>query len=235
MNFWPAVILKFIPVFFVVSVIVAINLYPGGNIHNYEQIGYVLSHNFLSDLGRFNSFTGEPNFLSMFLFNQAMFAFLIVGIAFLFIPNLYKDNKLTFTLAWLGSLSFLFGTIFFAFVGLTPYDLFFEPHVFFAVNAFRLIIPGILLYVIVLIRSKSENVFVIALSFLLAATIGYVIFQLFHNFFERTCQYVFFRARIFFFLVASSHFTHIFDEAIVRDLAELVQVGWQSSAHVSEC
>ena len=181
MNFWPAIILKFIPVFFVVSVIAAINLYPGGNIHNYEQIGYVLSHNFLSDLGRFNSFTGEPNFLSMFLFNQAMFAFLIVGIAFLFIPNLYKDNKLTFTLAWLGSLSFLFGTIFFAFVGLTPYDLFFEPHVFFAVNAFRLIIPGILLYVIVLIRSKSENVFVVALSFLLAATVGYVIFQLFHN------------------------------------------------------
>ena len=86
MKFWPAVILKFIPVFFVASVIAAINLYPGGNIHNYEQIGYVLSHNFLSDLGRFNSFTGEPNFLSMFLFNQAMFAFLIVGIAFLFIP-----------------------------------------------------------------------------------------------------------------------------------------------------
>ena len=181
MKFWPAVILKFIPVFFIASVIAAINLYPGGNIHNYEQIGYVLSHNFLSDLGRFNSFTGEPNFLSMFLFNQAMFAFLIVGIAFLFIPNLYKDNKLTYALAWLGSLSFLFGTIFFAFVGLTPYDLFFEPHVFFAVNAFRLIIPGILLYVIVLVRSKSENVFVIALSFLLAATVGYVIFQLFHN------------------------------------------------------
>ena len=41
MNFWPAVILKFIPVFFVVSVIAAINLYPGGNMHNYEQIGYV--------------------------------------------------------------------------------------------------------------------------------------------------------------------------------------------------
>ena len=77
--------------------------------------------------------------------------------------------------------TFLFVIIFFAFVSLTPYDLFFEPHVFFAVNAFRLIIPGILLYVIVLIRSKSENVFVIALSFLLAATIGYVIFQLFHN------------------------------------------------------
>ena len=181
MNFWPSVVLKLIPIFFVVSVIFAINLYPGGNIHNNEQIGYVLSHNFLSDLGRFNSFTGEPNFLSMFLFNQAMFLFVIVGIAFLFIPNLYKENKLTYILAWLGSLSFLFGTLFFAFVGLTPYDLFFEPHVFFAVNAFRLIIPGILLYVIVLIRSKSENLYIIALSFLLAATLGYVIFQLFHN------------------------------------------------------
>ena len=181
MNFWPSVVLKLIPIFFVVSVIFAINLYPGGNIHNTEQIGYVLSHNFLSDLGRFNSFTGEPNFLSMFLFNQAMFLFVIVGIAFLFIPNLYKENKLTYTLAWLGSLSFLFGTLFFGFVGLTPYDLFFEPHVFFAVNAFRLIIPGILLYVIVLIRSKSENLYIIALSFLLAATLSYVIFQLFHN------------------------------------------------------
>ena len=53
-RFWPAFVLKFTPVFFVISVIIAINLYPGGNIHNYEQIGYVLSHNFLSDLGRFN-------------------------------------------------------------------------------------------------------------------------------------------------------------------------------------
>ena len=96
MNFWPSVVLKLITIFFVVSVIFAINLYPGGNIHNNEQIGYVLSHNFLSDLGRFNSFTGEPNFLSMFLFNQAMFLFVIVGIAFLFIPNLYKENKLTY-------------------------------------------------------------------------------------------------------------------------------------------
>ena len=136
MNFWPSVVLKLVPIFFAVSVIFAINLYPGGNIHNTEQVGYVLTHNFLSDLGRFNSFTGEPNFLSMFLFNQAMFLFVIVGIAFLFIPNLYKENKLTYTLAWLGSLSFLFGTLFFAFVGLTPYDLYFEPHVFFAVNAF---------------------------------------------------------------------------------------------------
>jgi len=181
MNFWPSVVLKLVPIFFAVSVIFAINLYPGGNIHNTEQVGYVLTHNFLSDLGRFNSFTGEPNFLSMFLFNQAMFLFVIVGIAFLFIPNLYKENKLTYTLAWLGSLSFLFGTLFFAFVGLTPYDLYFEPHVFFAVNAFRLIIPGILLYVIVLIRSKSKNLYIISLSFLLAATLGYVIFQLFHN------------------------------------------------------
>ena len=73
MNFWPAVILKFIPVFFVISVLAAIILYPGGNIHNYEQIGYVLSHNFLSDLGRFNSFTGDQiSYQCFFLIRQCL-------------------------------------------------------------------------------------------------------------------------------------------------------------------
>ena len=46
--------------------------------------------------------------------------------------------------------------LFFAGVGFTPADLYFEPHVFFALNAFRLLVPGTFFYLIVLIRQKMH-------------------------------------------------------------------------------
>lgn len=181
LQYWSIYLLRFIPIFFVVSVGIAMYFFAGGNIHDPEQAGYVFTHNFLSDLGRFQSFTGEPNFLSMFLFNQAMFLFVFIGIGFLFIPSLFSDDKLTYYIAWIGSSFFFLGTIFFASVGLTPYDLFFDPHVFFAINAFRLLIPGIICYLIVLIRSKTHKLYTAAISLLLLMTISYVIYQLTYN------------------------------------------------------
>jgi len=57
--------------------------YPGGNIHDAGQIGYSLTHNFLSDLGGYYSHSDEVNFIAGFFFNMAMFIFIAASIAFL--------------------------------------------------------------------------------------------------------------------------------------------------------
>ena len=177
-NFWPAIVLRFVPLFFIIAVCIGIAFYPGGNIHNPEQAGYSLTHNFLSDLGGYQSHSNEVNFISGFFFNMAMFLFAAVGIAFLFVARLFREDSLNTSLATVGSIFFLVGTIFFAAVGLTPYDLYLDLHVFFAVNAFRLMVPGSALYLIVLLRSEVSNRYALFTAIYLVCVFAYVIYQL---------------------------------------------------------
>ena len=51
-------------------------------------------------------------------------------------------------------------------------------HNFFAVNAFRLLIPGALAYLIVLLRSPVKNRYALVTMFYLMSTAAYVIYQL---------------------------------------------------------
>ena len=69
-NFWTVKILRFVSVFFLGSVCIAMYFYPGGNIHDPEQIGYSFTHNFLSDLGGYQSHSDEVNFISGFFFQR---------------------------------------------------------------------------------------------------------------------------------------------------------------------
>ena len=129
-NFWTVKVIRFVTIFFVVAVIIASYFYPGGNIHDTAQSGYSFTHNFLSDLGGLESHSGEDNTISSIFFNLSMLLFFFIGISFLFVPTLFKENKPTFILAIIGSLFFFIGSMFFAGVGFTPYDVFFDLHVF---------------------------------------------------------------------------------------------------------
>ena len=177
-NFWPVIVLRFVPLFFIIAVSIGIAFYPGGNIHNADQAGYSFTHNFLSDLGGYQSRSDEVNFISAFFFNMAMFLFAPVGIAFLFVAKLFAEDPLNAELAKVGSIFFLIGTLFFAAVGLTPHDLYLDLHVFFAVNAFRLMVPGSALYLIVLLRSDVGNRYALFNATYLACVAAYVIYQL---------------------------------------------------------
>ena len=179
LKFWSVKILRFVVIFFIFSVVVASYFYPGGNIHDPSQEGYSIALNFLSDLGGYKSHSGEVNFISAFFFNMAMFLFLLVGISFIFIPRLFKENSLTHNLALIGSAFFFLGTIFFAAIGLTPHDLYRDMHIYFAINAFRLLIPGSIFYVIVLYRSSVPNKYTYITSFYLLSTFFYVFYQIF--------------------------------------------------------
>ena len=171
--------IRLVPILFFVSVCIAIFFYPGGNIHDSSQEGYSFTHNFLSDLGGYKSHSGEINFLSSFFFGFSLVLFFFAGIAFLYIPHLFKDNILNFRLALCGSIFFGLGSIFFAGVGLTPHDLYMEMHIFFALNAFRLLIPASFLFLIVLYRSKVENYFSFIICLLMISTFAYVLYQIY--------------------------------------------------------
>lgn len=177
-KFWTVDVLRFVTIFFTISVFISMFLYPGGNIHDPSQIGYSISHNFLSDLGGYKSHSGLPNLISFLIFNFSMTLFTLIGISFLFIPKLFKEDIITFIISIIGSAFLFFGTIFFAGVGLTPYDLYLDEHIFFAINAFRLLVPGLVLYFFVLMRSSVSKKYSIMIFCLLFFTFLYVVYQI---------------------------------------------------------
>ena len=175
-NFWTVKVIRFVTIFFVIAVIAASYFYPGGNIHDSNQLGYSFTHNFLSDLGGLESHSGEDNIISSIFFNLSMLFFFFIGISFLFVPILFKENKPTFILAIVGSLFFFIGSMFFAGVGFTPYDVFFDLHVFFALNSFRLMIPASLIYLIVFLRSSLSIKYIVVIASFLFLVTAYVIY-----------------------------------------------------------
>ena len=176
LNFWTIKVVRFVTCFFVFACIVAAFFYPGGNIHDATQVGYSFTHNFLSDLGGLESHSGDKNMVSFILFNLSMILFFLVGISFLLVPLLFKENKSTFILAIIGSLFFFVGSIFFAGVGFTPYDLYLDLHTFFALNSFQLMVPASLLYLIVFLRSSLSFKYSIVIAFFLLSVFLYVIY-----------------------------------------------------------
>mgnify|MGYP003313937539 CR=1 FL=1 len=175
-NFWTVKVIRFVTFFFVITFIIGSYFYPGGNIHDPTQLGYSFTHNFLSDLGGLESHSGEDNIISMIFFNLSMLLFFFIGISFLFVPILFKENKSTFILAITGSLFFFIGSMFFAGVGFTPYDVFFDLHVFFALNSFRLMIPASLIYLIVFLRSSLSIKYIVVIASFLFLVTAYVIY-----------------------------------------------------------
>ena len=177
-KFWTVDVLRFVTIFFTISVFVSMFFYPGGNIHDPSQLGYSISHNFLSDLGGYKSHSGLPNLISFLIFNFSMTLFTLIGISFLFIPKLFKEDIISFIISIIGSAFLFFGTLFFAGVGLTPYDLYLDEHIFFAINAFRLLVPGLILYFFVLIRSSVSKKYAVMIFCLLFFTFLYVVYQI---------------------------------------------------------
>ena len=175
-NFWTVKVIRIVTIFIVIAFIIASYFYPGGNIHDPAQLGYSFTHNFLSDLGGLESHSGEDNIISSVFFNLSMLFFFFIGISFLFVPILFKENKSTFILAIIGSLFFFIGSMFFAGVGLTPYDVFFDLHVFFALNSFRLMIPASLIYLIVFLRSSLSGKYITVITSFLFLVTAYVIY-----------------------------------------------------------
>ena len=172
-KFWCVDALRIASVYYVVAVIIAILLYPGGNHIELDQVGYSLHKNFLSELGFHKTMSGDLNFFSSFFWNTAMYMLLLQGIAFLFIPSLFRENKYSFAFACLGTLFMFPACIFFVGVALTPGDIFFDAHIFTTTTAFNLYTVSIFFYVLAFISSSLSNYYASGAILLLIAVSVY--------------------------------------------------------------
>jgi hypothetical membrane protein len=137
---------------------IAMLLYPGSTILDHLTSGYSFAHNFLSDIGRTQTFSGGDNFLSSQLFNMSL---IIAGTIFtLFYMNVYKVfsvNKEK-TLSLIGSIFGVLGGFCLMGVGMTPADLYLDLHVLCAHWLFRFMFAASFLYTVVIFHHpKFEN------------------------------------------------------------------------------
>tara|TARA_Y100000748_G_scaffold204263_1_gene171041 strand:- start:101 stop:814 length:714 start_codon:yes stop_codon:yes gene_type:complete len=172
-KFWCVDALRIASVYYVVAVVIAILLYPGGNHIELDQVGYSLHKNFLSELGFHKTMSGDLNFFSSFFWNTAMYMLLLQGVAFLFIPSLFRENRYSFAFACLGTLFMFPACIFFVGVALTPGDIFFDAHIFTTTTAFNLYTVSIFFYVIAFISSSLSNYYTSGAILLLIAVSVY--------------------------------------------------------------
>ena len=161
---------------FILLQIIGMLCYPGGTIHNPHTMGYSFSENFFSGMGAYAAKNGEPNYLSMIIFS---FSLTIAGLTYvlyyLVLPQILGNDNLNYFLASIGSIFAFGGSICLIGTGLTPTDLVFEFHVFFANNIFHCFLITALLYSVVIIRSALlEKIYAIGYGLFFISIFVYV-------------------------------------------------------------
>ena len=168
-NPWLVDLPRYILGFFIVLNIIAIFNYPGGTYLDHSTLGYSFIRNFLSDLGRTMSFSGEVNFLSAQLFNTTLIlAGLVFAIFYLQVRKVFMAKNQQ-TLAFIGSFFGILGSFSLLGVGLTPADLYLDLHIICATWLFRFFFVASICYTLVIYRhSQFENKY----------ALGYLIFSI---------------------------------------------------------
>ena len=140
---------------FIILQILGMSFYPGGTIHDGSTIGYSVAKNFFSDMGAYAARNGEPNYLSMIIFS---FSLTIVGLTFCLyysrLPAFLGNDRINYIFCFIGSIFAFFGSICMIGTGLTPTDIVFDLHVFFANNIFHCFLVTSFFYTIVIFRSN---------------------------------------------------------------------------------
>jgi hypothetical membrane protein len=154
LNPWLTIYPQFILKLFILLNIIAIFCYPGGTYINHSTLGYSITQNFLSDLGRTISFSGEINFLSSQLFNMSL---IMAGTIFIFfyvnLRKIFKSNNQK-TVAFIGSIFGILGGFSLIGVGLTPSNLYLDLHIIFATWLFRFFLISSISYSFIIFIDK---------------------------------------------------------------------------------
>ena len=142
--------------------------YNGGTFKNPDLEHYSFSQNYLSDLGRYSTYSGEKNTIPFYSFNIGLLILsCIFSLYFLYLPNLYDDNSKMLLLSRYGGLCGFLGSLCFAGVAFTPSDLLFNLHVFFANWLFRLLCGTILFLSISLLFKNKKSIMLSSLFLLI--------------------------------------------------------------------
>ncbi len=140
---------------FVVLTLIAMICYPGGTHADPTTKGYSFFHNFFSDLGLTETFSGDPKFASFLLFTVAM-VLAGVALAFFFVafPSFFSSSTLGKWLSILGSTAGILSGV--AFIGAAlPGNLYPEPHKMSVQVAFLAFFIAVLIYIPVIFLKRD--------------------------------------------------------------------------------
>lgn len=136
---------------FLVLLSIGMLFYPGGTLLDHSTKGYGFFANFISELGRWRSFTGETQWVSFTCFEIA----LLMQSACMFFFNGYflthTESKRLSPGAHYTAL--VFGSLFpvmLAGIALTPCDLYLPYHMFFVRVGFAMLLPLSIAYTILI-------------------------------------------------------------------------------------
>jgi hypothetical membrane protein len=168
-NLWLIALPRMVLGLFIILNIIAMLSYPGSTYRDSLTSGYSFTHNFLSDLGRTMSFSGEVNFISAQLFNMSLIlAGLVFIIFYLQVWRVFSEGSLNI-LSLVGSCFGVLGGFSLVGIGLTPADLYLDLHIICATWLFRVFFVSSLCYSWVIFRhSHFENKY----------ALGYLVFAL---------------------------------------------------------
>ena len=174
-KFWYIYVPRFIIIISIVAFAISMMLFPGGNHLDTNQIGYSFTKNFISELGRYKSMSGDTNFFSSFIFTSICCLNIFLGISFLKIPKLFKQNKISYGFALIGGTFIFIGCLFYIAVGFTPEDLYFQKHIFVAEYFFNTTSLGIIFFSIAILFSRINNLYASLSLALIALLVIYAI------------------------------------------------------------
>ncbi|MBC8311501.1 MAG: hypothetical protein H8E72_04300 [Candidatus Marinimicrobia bacterium] len=140
---------------FIVVLLLAVYCYPGSTHRDTATLGYSMTHNFLSDLGRTITYSGAQNFLSSTLFVMGTTLVCVGLIAyFLVMPAIVNKNKMNKVLAQVGSFAGIICGLAFMGVGFTPHNYYPDAHMFAVRLGFQLFLVVMLLHSIAIMKNE---------------------------------------------------------------------------------
>lgn len=166
-----------VSILFFLLTAIAMLLYPGGTLTNPHSHGYSFFLNFLSDLGRFSTPSGQSNLASMVLFTIALsMGALGIALFFLAFTQLFTTSGAALWLSRLGAGCGLIASIGFLGVAGVPVDLDEWIHNFFLDAAFVSFLAAFLLiFLAVLYKPDLPRRFVRVFCAFGLVLIGYTI------------------------------------------------------------
>jgi hypothetical membrane protein len=141
---------------FLILSIIAMIVYPGSHKDDLYTEGYLFNLNKFSDLGAWETYSGESNLVSFLLFNIGM---IIVGLSLIpyviFSAKYFMKQKMPRYLVIIGAFFGILACVGFICVGLTPRDLLYELHKPFEYAAFLSIFVMSLIYMLFIYKDSD--------------------------------------------------------------------------------
>lgn len=166
---------------FVILTSVAMLFYTGGTHIDSNAPGYSFWHNFFSDLGRTKAYSGRDNTISYVIF---IITFSVYGSGFIFfaiaLPYFFTETKSEKWLSIIVSFFFILTGILYVGIAFTPGDIYYNAHVTFVQISGLTGLIGLILYIIVIFKSKAyPNRYAFILLILLVASNIYMVLTVF--------------------------------------------------------